>query len=276
MARRIPSATMRPRLDESRVVRFSWYANALDRREGALAALSTAAWPLQALVDHRCFRWRPQGQPRHPHRRRLPDPPRHPRPGPLPAQARRGQDPHGGDALPEAAPPTRSIDSSAPTPRPGHQRAWTRVREGTAGRHIDPALPASSRTPTLRISHLPGPHQRRYPRPRRHGRPRLPNPRTRLLTTEGSHSDAYASLVRTRGTSIKAQPTVLPVDGSAGCPPISASRRRWRGAAGRAAWLRRRGRGGRPHDRIPFPGPGRRTRRRALTTRPLSRRGRHT
>ena len=43
-------------------------------------------------------------------------------------------------------------------------QAWTRVREGTAGRHTNPARPAHTRTPALRISHFPDPHQRRYPR----------------------------------------------------------------------------------------------------------------
>ena len=46
----------------------------------------------------------------------------------------------------------------------------TRVREGTAGRHINPARPARTRTPALRISHFPDPHQRRYPRRRPTGR----------------------------------------------------------------------------------------------------------
>ena len=43
-------------------------------------------------------------------------------------------------------------------------RASRRVREGTAGRLTYPARPAHTRTPTLRISHFPDPHQRRYPR----------------------------------------------------------------------------------------------------------------
>jgi transposase len=46
-----------------------------------------------------------------------------------------------------------------------------RVQEGTAGRHPNPARPASTRTPALRISHFPDPHQRRYPRLPRRGRP---------------------------------------------------------------------------------------------------------
>ena len=56
---------------------------------------------------------------------------------------------------------------------------WTRVREGTAGRHFNPARPAYTRTPALRISHNPDPRNRRYPRPPRHGRPRVENAATR-------------------------------------------------------------------------------------------------
>ena len=39
----------------------------------------------------------------------------------------------------------------------------TRAREGTAGRHFNPARPACTRTPALRISHNRDPHPRRYP-----------------------------------------------------------------------------------------------------------------
>ena len=52
----------------------------------------------------------------------------------------------------------------------------TRAREGTAGRLKNPARPTCTRTSTLRISHFPDPHQRRYPRPPRHGRPRRSRP----------------------------------------------------------------------------------------------------
>ena len=55
------------------------------------------------------------------------------------------------------------------------RRRWTRVREGTAGRHTNPARPARTRTPALRISHFPDPHQRRYPRQRPRGRPPSPD-----------------------------------------------------------------------------------------------------
>jgi len=57
-----------------------------------------------------------------------------------------------------------SIGNCSPTPGQSQPRAWTRAREGTAGRHMNPARPVHSRTPALRISHFPGPHQRRYPR----------------------------------------------------------------------------------------------------------------
>ena len=65
-------------------------------------------------------------------------------------------------AASSAASPTPCTADSEPT----SPRAWTRVREGTAGRHTNPARPACTRTPALRISHFPDPHQRRYPRPR--------------------------------------------------------------------------------------------------------------
>ena len=42
---------------------------------------------------------------------------------------------------------------------------------GHAGRHMNPARPAHTRTPALRISHFPDPHRRRYPRRHRRGRP---------------------------------------------------------------------------------------------------------
>ena len=37
-----------------------------------------------------------------------------------------------------------------------------RIREGTAGRHLYPARPTLTRSSTLRISHFPDPHPRRY------------------------------------------------------------------------------------------------------------------
>ena len=76
----------------------------------------------------------------------------------------------------KGASPTPCTDNSEPThARPTPMR--TRVREGTAGRLIYPARPASTRTPTLRISHFPDPHPRRYPRPTsRRGRARSSRP----------------------------------------------------------------------------------------------------
>ncbi len=64
-------------------------------------------------------------------------------------------------------------------------RTWTRAREGTAGRHSTPARPACTRTPALRISHFPDPHQRRYPRRRRRGRPRSQGPSNPPLDIRG-------------------------------------------------------------------------------------------
>ena len=42
---------------------------------------------------------------------------------------------------------------------------WTRAREGTAGRHFNPARPAHTRTPALRISHNPDPRKQTLPAP---------------------------------------------------------------------------------------------------------------
>ena len=98
-------------------------------------------------------------------------------PGLLPAQDRRRQDPRRSDALPEAADLRRAVPP-APNRRQerSHGQASRRVREGTAGRHTNPARPAPTRTPALRISHFPDPHQRRYPRRKRRGRPPTPRP----------------------------------------------------------------------------------------------------
>ena len=80
----------------------------------------------------------PQDEPRAPHRRGQPDPPRHPRPGLLPAQARRRQDPDGSHALPETTdlrrrlPPARRRRPARQQPGPPVQTM--RAREGTAGR----------------------------------------------------------------------------------------------------------------------------------------------
>ncbi len=79
-----------------------------------------------------------------------------------------GKSPPRSDALPQTTHLRRPVP---PAPHRRRREAWTRVREGTAGRHTYPARPASTRTPALRISHFPDPHPRRYPRPPRHGRP---------------------------------------------------------------------------------------------------------
>ena len=61
------------------------------------------------------------------------------------------------------------------------QAAMTRVREGTAGRHFNPARPTHTRSSTLRISHFPDPRSRRYAEERRREDPRSKHP----LDTEG-------------------------------------------------------------------------------------------
>ena len=78
-----------------------------------------------------------------------------------------GKRPARGDALPQA-PDLRRHLSTARRRRTARRRdrCETRVREGTAGRLMNPARPAHTRTPALRISHFPDPHQRRYARPR--------------------------------------------------------------------------------------------------------------
>ena len=119
----------------------------------------------------------PADEPHDPHRRGHPDPPRHRRAGPTTGAssppARPAWKPC---AASSAGSPTPSTASSSPTPSAAQPTAWTRAREGTAGRHINPARPARTRTPALRISHFPDPHQRRYPRRPRHGRPPGPGP----------------------------------------------------------------------------------------------------
>ena len=123
----------------------------------------------------------PADEPHDPHRRGHPYSPRHPRTDLLPAQAHRGQDPDGGHALPEEdASATPSTASCSPTPSSPRLRAPRRAREGTAGRLQNPARPAHTRTPALRISHFPDPHPRPYrpPRPARTpARDRLPSQR---------------------------------------------------------------------------------------------------
>ena len=99
----------------------------------------------------------PADEPHDPHRRDHPDPPRHPRPGLLPAQARRRQDPSSkrmrclkrriSDAL------YRQLLADAERSR----SRWKRAREGTAGRHMNPARPACHPHTGTSDQPLPGP-----------------------------------------------------------------------------------------------------------------------
>jgi len=70
-----------------------------------------------------------------------------------------------------------STDSSSPT----NASSMARV-QGSAARHLHPARSTCPRTSTLRISHFPDPHNRRYNR-----REQPEDHRAhRRLTTEGS------------------------------------------------------------------------------------------
>ena len=92
------------------------------------------------------------------------------------------------EAMPASngASPTPSIDSSSRTPRASQQRAWRLAREGTVGRLMYPVRPAHTRTPALRISHFPDPHQRRYPRQHRREGARFPDPFSPPLDVRGA------------------------------------------------------------------------------------------
>ena len=83
-------------------------------------------------------------------------------------------------AASSAGSPTRSTDSSSSTPAEQHssmpQSRVRRIREGTAGRLINPALSTCPRTSTLRISHFPDPRPRRYNPDQDVGRARTNNP----------------------------------------------------------------------------------------------------
>ena len=137
----------------------------------------------------------PQGQPRHPHRRRQPDPPRHPRAGPTtganspPARPAWKQ-----CAASKGASPTPCTDNSEPTP---HTPATRRERgSGRAPRgvtciqrgRLTPAHrhfgSATSRTRTNDATRVHTHTEGHDPQ----------TPRTRLLTTEGSRSDARAGV----------------------------------------------------------------------------------
>ena len=86
--------------------------------------------------------------------------------------------------------------------------------EGTAGRHTNPARPASTRTPALRISHFPDPHHRRYPRQQPRGRPRPPDRSNPPLDIRG------VPMRRTLGSEARAR--------ASGC--LGEAQRRWREA----------------------------------------------
>lgn len=103
----------------------------------------------------------PAGQPRDAHRRGLPDPRRQPRPGPLPAQARRRQEPmeamrclkrrisdagpggHHGASLPSSAggshPHSGTSDQPQPGPAPRTLSAAAPTRKTTTSRSLQPA-----------------------------------------------------------------------------------------------------------------------------------------
>ena len=127
----------------------------------------------------------PADEPHDPHRRGHPDPPRHPRPGVLPAQARRRQDPGRGDALPEAQ------DLRRPVPAADRRRQSRRCRVVEAGpgghrgaSHESSAAGSHPHTGTS-DQPLPGPAPTTLPAPTT---PRKTNTarasRARLLTTE--------------------------------------------------------------------------------------------
>ena len=86
----------------------------------------------------------------------------------------------------------RQLARRRPTSRARPTEA--RAREGTAGRHMNPARSTCPRTSTLRISHFPDPRPRRYTATSHS--PEEPNrrsPHHHRLTTEGSRSDTACS-----------------------------------------------------------------------------------
>jgi hypothetical protein len=159
-------------------------------RDRAPGRLLRRADPTPALA-----RRQPQGQPRHPHRRRQPDPPRHPRPGLLPAQARRGQDPAGSTALPQKAHLRRPVPTTPSRRTHGRdnrcERGSGRAPRGVsciqrgrltpAHRHFGSA---TSRTRTNDATRVHTDTEDHDPQ----------TPRTRLLTTEGSRRDAGSAV----------------------------------------------------------------------------------
>ena len=121
------------------------------------------------------------------------------------ASAPRARSPSRRSYASSAGSPTPSTANCSPTNNAASVQPRTRVREGTAGRHINPARSTCPRTSALRISHFLDPQCRRYPptRPlRTPTRGRLPSRRGDKrrrtlqradpgpLTTEGSRLDA--------------------------------------------------------------------------------------
>jgi hypothetical protein len=67
---------------------------------------------------------------------------------------------------------------------------------GHSGRLMYPARPVSTRTPPIRISHFPDPHQRRYPRRPAPGRPRRKESSPPPLDKRGAERRHLPGLVR--------------------------------------------------------------------------------
>ena len=82
-----------------------------------------------------------------------------------------------------------STASCSPTHNVLPVRSLARAREGTAGRLNNPARSTCPRTSTLRISHFPDPHQRRYARRTQATDPDRLRAGSDRLTTEGSRKE---------------------------------------------------------------------------------------
>src|SRR4029450_8956115 len=96
--------------------------------------------------------------------------------------------------------PTSSTEDSSPTPSPldpPPRCVKMRAREGTAGRLNNPARSTCPRTSTLRISHFPDPHTRRYADPTDPERPneRRPYPELRHRLLSRSNNEVPRSSV---------------------------------------------------------------------------------
>ena len=114
----------------------------------------------------------PADEPHDPHRRDQPAPPRHRRPRLLPTQASRGQEADGSHALPQATDLRRHLPP-APRRRPTGRRADSGAGPGghCGATQESSAVDSAPATSTLRISHFPDPHNRRYARTTTPGRP---------------------------------------------------------------------------------------------------------